>query len=151
MADLDSDGSIDGTRTDSTGHYLFHYVRPGDHQVVEYVPSGWEPLYPDGKISFSMELVRMYPILILGTNAFRLHLAPSIYLANKVRKITMSVRPVYDFADLNDNQSLDEGELSTQTMHDNPLTDQNEAGHQLSGFGDRTSVVIRELESQIGY
>ena len=148
--DLDSDGSIDEvTQTDSTGHYLFHYVRPGDHQVVEYVPSGWEPTLPaDGKISFSNEIGENVSNLNFGNQRIQV-VTGTKYIpgeqGGKDNHVGAAGFTIY--ADLNDNQSLDEGEPSTQTMHDNPLTDQNEAGfYQLSGFGDRTSVVIRELE-----
>ena len=148
--DLDSDGSIDEvTQTDSTGHYLFHYVRPGDHQVVEYVPSGWEPTLPaDGKISFSNGIGENVSNLNFGNQRIQV-VTGTKYIpgeqGGKDNHVGAAGFTIY--ADLNDNQSLDEGEPSTQTMHDNPLTDQNEAGfYQLSGFGDRTSVVIRELE-----
>ncbi|MBT6725024.1 MAG: hypothetical protein HOB20_17470, partial [Planctomycetaceae bacterium] len=148
--DLDSDGSIDEvTQTDSTGHYLFHYVRPGDHQVVEYVPSGWEPTLPaDGKISFSNEIGENVSNLNFGNQRIQV-VTGTKYIpgeqGGKDNHVGAAGFTIY--ADLNDNQNLDQGEPSTQTLHDNPLTDQNEAGfYQLSGFGDRTSVVIRELE-----
>ena len=150
--DLNNDGTIDRTTmTSSEGVYEFTGVAPGKHRVVEFVPLGWSAVYPDsGEHIIVAQIGVDYSGVNFGNQ--REPVVSGTKFIQSTRGGEIVSQPAAGFtiyADFNNNLQWDAGEPSTETLPDNPVTaNVNELGtYQLSGFGGRDSVVIRELEA----
>ena len=150
--DLNNDGTIDRTTmTSSEGVYEFTGVAPGKHRVVEFVPLGWSAVYPDsGEHIIVTQIGVDYSGVNFGNQ--REPVVSGTKFIQSTRGGEIVSQPAAGFtiyADFNNNLQWDAGEPSAETLPDNPVTaNVNELGtYQLSGFGGRDSVVIRELEA----
>ena len=150
--DVNNDGTIDRTTmTSSEGIYEFTGVAPGKHRVVEFVPLGWSAVYPDsGEHIIVAQIGVDYSGVNFGNQ--REPVVSGTKFIQSTRGGEIVSQPAAGFtiyADFNNNLQWDAGEPSAETLPDNPVTaNVNELGtYQLSGFGGRDSVVIRELEA----
>jgi Ca2+-binding RTX toxin-like protein len=142
---------------DESGQYRFTDLLPGSYHVREVIQSGWSQVYPangshqvasDGGQIVRVDFGNVRTASISGTKWLDVN-------ADGIRTVNDNVpsKPSGDvglggwtiYLDLNNNGILEPFEPSTVTLHDDPSTPENEAGHyEFTGLVPGT-YVVREL------
>lgn len=131
------------TERDETGLYMLFGLRPGQHLIREVVPDGFVQTYPVSDAASPLEEPAGHYVnleigeIVDGLNFGNHQVEPAGVSGRKW--VDTNANGVWDngeeglggvtiYSDLNHNGAFDEGEPQTETLHEDPFTDFDEAG-----------------------